>query len=241
MTKFIPPVIVNVAKREFHKETHINRALQAVNGRTYVEIGVRSGTCFGHITAGNKIGIDPAPMNPAHKLAKNEQFFQMTSDDFFATEADKLFSHFPIDVALVDGLHEFCQALRDVLNLERFMSKNGIIFMHDCNPRFKEHAELRDGIWNGDVWKVPYYLKTYRTDLCVYTLDCDFGLGIISGFGRLSRIPTPDSEMIRACKSLGYQILDKQRRKVLGLRPFWFSRILLRRQTKALHKSQSSS
>ena len=139
------------------KEAHINRALKHLNGHTYFEIGVRDGGCFNRIVADLKVAVDPAPIKFGSNLASGELFFKTTSDNFFAEHAGKIFNRQRVDVALIDGLHEFSQCLRDVLNLEQFMAPKGLIFIHDLNPPTRKHSEIADGgEWNGDVWKVAY-------------------------------------------------------------------------------------
>lgn len=206
------------------KETHINRALRSLNGRTYLEIGVRNGECFRQIIAPCKIGVDPDRQDFGKELP-NESFYENESDEFFAQHADHLFTKQNIDVALVDGLHEFRQALRDVLNVERYISPNGIIFIHDLNPATRKLAEVRDGgAWNGDVWKIAYYLRKFRPDLHFFTLNCDFGLGVLTGFGRSQRKDSCLQAIIDECKNLDYSVLERNRRTLLNLKPCWYSR-----------------
>ena len=206
-------------QRERSKETHINRALAAVRGEVYVEIGVRDASCFRQINAPIKIGIDPAPAHPDYSLGPGERYFQMTSDAFFAEEAERALRGKRIDAALVDGLHEFGQALRDVLNLERWMAPHGIIFIHDCNPKRREHTESFAGAWNGDVWKAAYFLKSRRTDLSFFTLKHDFGVGVLSGFGARKEAPRPpDAEVLKQFKNFDYSVLERKRREILDLR-----------------------
>lgn len=46
-----------------------------------------------------------------HELLTSESFFKMTSDDFFPNHTEQVLLHQRVDVALVDGLHEFSHAL----------------------------------------------------------------------------------------------------------------------------------
>jgi hypothetical protein len=72
------------------------------------------------------------------------------------------------------------------------------------------------GTWNGDVWKVPYYLSLSRPDLQYFTLDCDWGLSVIRGF---SPNPTPpDQKLIARVKGLDYSVLEANRNSILALR-----------------------
>lgn len=221
--RVLPTNISETLRAELRKETHINRGLRALGGITYIEIGVAAGKCFQQIAASRKIAIDPKPKDFGDTLLPGESFFKMTSDTFFAEYADLVLQLGEIDVAFVDGLHEFPQALRDVINLEKFMSSKGIIFMHDCNPPTKEHTEIRRGESTGDVWKCAYYFSNYRPDLHFFTLDCDWGLGVLTGFESSHGRKPPDSEFIDKCNSLDYSLLEKDRKSILRLRPFWYS------------------
>ena len=92
--------------------------------------------------------------------------------------------------------------------------------MHDCNPANERAAGdvHPGGDWNGDVWKVIHYLRTYRQDLEVYTLDCDWGVGVIKGFSNNKCVPAVSAEGKRVCKELDYSYLSRKRRETLGLR-----------------------
>ncbi|WP_201747933.1 class I SAM-dependent methyltransferase [Chitinophaga vietnamensis] len=165
--------------------------------KTYVEIGVFIGANFFPIKAEKKIAIDPdykfnwfkklkrAVKNPCNFRAS---YYKMESDRFFEKKALKLFNTRRIDVCLVDGMHEYHFALRDVEHTLTHLADNGVIIMHDCNPAnaaaacsFKEwQARGGKDNWNGDVWKAIVHLRSTRDDLNVFVLDCDFGLGIVT-------------------------------------------------------------
>lgn len=211
---------------EYCKETHINRALHGRLSPTYLEIGVRKGECFSQISATRRIAIDPAPQGVDALLGSEDRLFRMTSDDFFHEHAETVLGKQGVDVALVDGLHEFTQALRDVLSLETYMKPDGVIFIHDCNPPSRGHTEC-GGEWTGDVWKVAYYLTRQRSDLSFVTLDCDWGLGMVRRFNKRSLNSLPAPSLVEAIKVLDYDVLAKDRRGVLKLRPPWYSRFVL--------------
>jgi len=205
------------------KETHINRAIVAINAQTYLEIGVRNGDGFHQIKAPRKIGVDPFRQNFIEQ--DNEIYFELNSDDFFAKEAAKLFNNDKIDVALVDGLHEFQQALKDVINISKFISENGYIFIHDCNPPTEKHESTRDGCdWNGDVWKTLLFLKKHHPELKYFTLDCDYGVGVVYGFTKHSNPLLFSPEYVAYCKSLDYNYFDNHREEILNLKSRSFSR-----------------
>jgi Methyltransferase domain len=202
------------------KETYVNRALARRNRATlYVEIGVRDGESFRLARADTRIGIDPERWPTMARLEPGERFFEVTSDEFFDLQAEAVLEESSVDVALLDGLHEFRQVLRDFDNLERFMRPDGVVIVDDCNPQSAERASdvPIGGAWNGDVWKLAAYLVAERPDLDVTTIDADQGVGVITGFGRPK--PAIDEATIENYKSLPYVHLEASRSRILNLRP----------------------
>lgn len=163
---------------------------------TYLEIGVFAGGVFFPVKAKRKIAVDPeftfGKFKRTKKILKNlsnlnASYYEMPSDDFFRDHASRLFQNKPIDLCLVDGMHEYQYALRDVENTLNFLQQDGVIIMHDCNPSsaaeaisFEEWKRNNySGNWNGDVWKTILHLRSLRKDICVFVLNVDYGLGIV--------------------------------------------------------------
>ena len=210
----------------------INRKKSA----NYLEIGVLAGDAFLRIMARRKWAVDPEfKIGLAKKFRyyfKNpynmfNTYFSMESDAFFERESSLLSVH-GIDVAFIDGLHTFEQSLQDVQNTLKYLNKNGVIVLHDCNPVSEAAAypakcidEVRkinppgfEGIWNGDVWKTIAYLRATRKDLNVFVLDCDFGLGVVTR-------GTPENMLeysAEAVRNLTYRDLSENRESLLNLK-----------------------
>ena len=158
----------------------------------------------------------------------------MTSDEFFQQHENLLEKH-RLDLVFIDGLHTFTQCLADIMNSLKFLQKNGIIVIDDCNPKTESNARPTsshdeafrinstewDGAWMGDVWKTIVYLRSLREDLKVFVLDCDDGVGILTkGHSTLPRLPFCEEEI----KQLSYQDLARSRETFLNLKPleyFW--------------------
>jgi hypothetical protein len=226
--RVLPQPLVRRYERELRKETHINRALASFSGETrYIEIGVRDGACIREITASQKYAIDPFPVGAEKIASDGTELYQVTSDIFFSEVTKSTFRGRSVHVALVDGLHEFEQTLRDILNLERLMVPAGVIFVHDCNPPTRRHAEDVNGPWNGDVWKVAEYIRRCRKDLTFFTLDCDWGLGVVTSVSPSP--PTPDDRAIRETSRLDFSYLDANRSNVLNLKSPLYSRFFFRK------------
>jgi Methyltransferase domain len=216
--RVLPGAVILRYEHELRKETHINRALRIFDEpTTYVEIGVRDGECIRQIEAARKIAVDPAPVSPSSIGRDGTRVMEMTSDRFFAEAAPNLFASGGIHVALADGLHEFRQTLRDIQNLERHMVPGGVIFVHDCNPPTRRHAEDQNGPWNGDVWKIAPYLMQYRPELGYFTLDCDWGLGVVTSFSGDAPMAAREGD-IETIASLDFDDLQRGRKSMLRLR-----------------------
>jgi hypothetical protein len=200
------------------KETYIDRALSAHDSPTYVEIGVGHGASFRQVKAARKLGIDPARTRPMETLRPGEEFFDMGSDAFFADHAPRVLEPASVHVALIDGLHEFRQVVRDLVNLEPYMRPDGVVFLDDLNPATRERGDdrPREGAWNGDVWKIVPFVQRARSDLRLSTVDADQGVGVVTGFGGAAEV---SEEAVKACKALDYAELDRDRAGVLNLVP----------------------
>ncbi len=145
-----------------------------------------------------RVGVDPAPeVNAA---------FQMSSDEFFATNNDRF------DLVFIDGLHHADQVERDIQNALDILNDKGSIVVHDCNPTEEEmQVHPPSGnikAWTGDVWKAWARLRATRPDLTMWVVDTDVGCGVIrKGSQKTIEIPDP----------LTYAQLDTNRAEWLNL------------------------
>ena len=208
----------------------IRRSLVAVGGRRYLEIGVKDGTCFRAIDAETKVAVDPrfafrvpflARLRTALRRTSGELYFPTTSDSFFARHGARLA---PFDVVFVDGLHTAEQAHRDVVNALEVLGPDGLVVVHDCNPQSAAaaaptlvEAARTDGFvgdWNGDVYRAIVRLRT-RDDLVASVLDTDQGVALVWRGRPRHRLELTTAQL----EGLGYEQLDRDRNRLLGLRP----------------------
>jgi len=142
---------------------------------SYFEVGTRTGGSLGQIDC-DAVCVDPAFAVATNVIKRRRRcfFFQMTSDDFFATYDLKQFYPEGVDLAFLDGMHRFEFLLRDFINTERFCRPDSVIFLHDSLPHTKNitNRVQTPGAWAGDVWKVLPILKRYRPDLKMVAFDC---------------------------------------------------------------------
>lgn len=221
---------------ELNRLTFINLLVKKRNFKIYLEIGVFLGKVFFFVKATHKTAVDPQFRFGYYRRFKRifkginnlwARFFPKTSDDFFQENAPKLYSRRPLDICLVDGMHEYEYALRDVENALRHLQKGGVILMHDCNPVQPENAVTFEqwksrnytGLWNGDVWKSILHLRSYRQDINVFVLDCDHGIGVVT-WGKPEHKLDFTKEQIQA---LTYDDLAQNRADWLNLKqPAYF-------------------
>ncbi len=212
--------------------------------RSYLEIGVLGGSVFFNVRCARKAAVDPAfKFNWKGRLGESLKhwdnltagYFEVTSDEFFEKHATRVFRDQRLDVVLVDGMHEFEFALRDVLHSLDHLSDDGVIIMHDCNPLSKEaEASFEEwqkrnysGFWNGDVWKVIAYLLQARPDLDVFVADCDHGLGVITRNGK-PHVETKADKSTFA--KMTYEDLASRRTELLNLKPVDYLREMASRK-----------
>ena len=119
---------------------------------------------FSKISIDNKYGVDPSSGGNIRK----------TSDDFFKDNKETF------DLVFIDGLHEYSQVKKDILNSLKFLNKDGLILVHDCLPESmsKQAVPRYRMIWNGDVWKAIVDLRQ-NDNIEIYTCEMDQGIGII--------------------------------------------------------------
>ena len=219
----------------------IQKIINARRARNYLEIGVEHGATFLSVRARRKVAVDPHFQISRRRRFKtllrnlNAEYHATTSDEFF--QSARCTARF--EVAFIDGLHTYRQALRDVENTLNALAAGGVIIMHDCNPPTaaaahpgKSPAEVAalnlpgwDWSWCGDVWKTVCHLRIQRRDLNIFVLDCDFGLGIITR-------GTPESPLnlsLAELKNLTFADLEKNRQHFLNLKPeSYFAEFLAR-------------
>ena len=215
----------------------VQASIDACHARRYLEIGVNKGLCFLPLRVRRKYGVDPSPLIPRRILLRScvrrpcnalARIYRVTSDEFFAHPPRWLTRH-GVDVVFIDGMHTYEQSLRDVLNSLHYLRPGGIVLLHDCAPRsaaeawpgpgYAEVAAMAvpgwTGLWSGDVWKTVVHLRATEKALCVFTVDCDLGIGVVT------RAPSPGLLPITPADigKMTFADLDADRVRLLGLRP----------------------
>lgn len=161
---------------------------------TYLEIGVESGKSLAYSQNPTlSIGVDPEP-KIVHEQDSWVKVFAMPSDEFFFTyDVKQLFNNQAIDLAFIDGLHTFDQALKDFINVEKNSHTNTVAIFHDIYPVTPITAarQRQTNFWLGDTWKVVPLLKEARPDLTIFTIPTyPSGLTVVTGLDAKSKTLT---------------------------------------------------
>ena len=175
-------------RRPMHKGKHYRRVLARLHAlkrpATYLEVGTAAGATLA-IARCASIAIDPR-----FRLSRDVRagkpachLFSMTSDAFFAAENPSALLGRPIDLAFIDGMHQYEFALRDFMNIEAHCRPQSLVVLHDCLPvdSFMARRERLDkalepftahpGNWAGDTWKTIWILQRFRPDLRIHAFD----------------------------------------------------------------------
>jgi len=198
--------------------------------RAYLEIGVESGQSIALARRETRaIGIDPEP-KITKPLAPNTSIRATTSDEYFAAHDVRAeFGGLPIDLAFIDGMHQFEFALRDFMNIERYCASRSTILIHDCYPLSRHTAgrERRTEFWSGDIWRLVLLLRKYRPDLSVKVIGTfPTGLGMVRGLDPDSRVLQENYDaIVGEFLALDYSVLDADKPGMLALFPNDWERI----------------
>jgi Methyltransferase domain len=180
--------------------------------RTYVEVGVDKGQSIRLVGPDTRaIGIDPEP-RVEFELGTNVRIFAQTSDEFFAQHdvyAEQ--GGLPIDLAFIDGMHQFEFALRDFMNIEARCTSSSTILIHDVYPLDAPTSarERTTAFWSGDIWRLALLLRKHRPDLSFHTIAAfPTGLAIVRNLDPQSRyIRDHQDDLVEEYLAMGFDVL----------------------------------
>lgn len=153
----------------------INRILSRTLGASYLEIGLKHGATLEGVDAPVRVGVEPEPRFNPWPRPSGIRLHLVTSDEYFAASTPPRDG---FDLVFLDGLHEFRQTYRDLLNATRQLAPGGLILIDDVVPSSRaaaaptqaEAKRLRDASdtsreWMGDVFKVMWVLQEQHPQL----------------------------------------------------------------------------
>jgi hypothetical protein len=191
---------------------------------TYLEIGVDQGQSFEIVTPETRaLGVDPNP-RVRKALKPNQRVFAETSDDFFNNhDVISELGGKRLELAFIDGMHQFEFALRDFINVEKHSSQDSVILIHDVYPIDATSAarERASWFWSGDIWRLILILKKYRPDLTVNVIGTSpTGLGIVKNLDPNSRVLAEHlDEIVEEFLALDISVLDGRKDEMLNRIP----------------------
>ena len=149
---------------KIHRLNLINKIIIDFQLKSYLEIGCDQNEVFSKVVIENKVGVDPVSGGN----------IRLTSDEFFKR------NNYFFDLIFIDGLHEYSQVKKDIVNSLKVLSPKGIILIHDCMPLSYLDQAIPRGQrkWNGDVWKSIVELRN-RNDVFTCVGCFDQGIGMI--------------------------------------------------------------
>lgn len=160
----------------------------------YLEVGCGSNDLFDALPVSDKIGVDPVKGGTV----------RMTSDDFFATNTKQF------DFVWIDGLHEYTQVHRDVVNSLACLKPGGWIALHDLMPvNWKqEHMPRMNLGWTGDVWKVAVEIAATR-GLHFKLILIDHGVGLLQADADADPLVDMEAELLPQRFGWLYENVDR--------------------------------
>jgi Methyltransferase domain len=168
------------AQHEF-TANRLNRLAEALDARSYLEIGVETGVTFDRVRVAERTGVDPAFLfDITSRADETTVLAQTTSDEFFAElPPDRQY-----DLIFIDGLHTFEQAYRDLCNCLLHSHQRTAMLLDDTLPSdvysalrspeqalaFRAAAGVDSSAWHGDAFKVVFAIHDFHLGLDYRTI-----------------------------------------------------------------------
>ena len=164
-------------------KTRIVNHLAAVHGyRSYLEVCTAgTGFRYAEIDRSRLSCRRLSYLTPDHHADGHGIDYRSTGRDIGACLAQIDQDGFSFDIALVDPWHEYKTSRRDLNEAFRRLPAGGCLVVHDCLPPRAEVAGpvFREGVWCGVTYQAYVDFVHGRNDLAFYTVDCDYGCGVI--------------------------------------------------------------
>jgi hypothetical protein len=128
--------------------------------------------------------------------------FQDGSEITFRSPDDDI-SHLhpshPYDLIFIDAHHTQECSRRDLQTALEMLSPAGVLVVHDCSPRTRDEATtwFHPGSWCGVMYCAYIDFVFFHPDLAYYTVDTDFGCGVIKKSSTSHAHPSTPNELIQ--------------------------------------------
>lgn len=128
------------------------------------------------------------------------------------------------DCIFIDPFHTYHATMVDLAGAFAVLADGGAMVIHDCNPTREEMAgpDFKAGGWCGVTYAAFIDFVLNRHDLSHYTVDCDFGCGVIFKRHRpqpLTMDPALYFEWIATGGDMAdrYTLFNRHRQRLLNL------------------------
>jgi Methyltransferase domain len=104
----------------------------------------------------------------------------------------------PYDLIFIDAHHTLECSARDLQTALEMLSPAGAIVVHDCSPPTKAVATpwFHPGSWCGVMYCAYIDFVFSHPDLAYYTVDTDFGCGVIKRASTSHALPSNSNQLI---------------------------------------------
>lgn len=211
----------DVSWRLLEDPTFLARVVEAVQARTYLELGIAKALNFNIISREVPycvgVDIDPKCREWIGEDTPRNRFFPMSTDAYFAKYVNALPNGQKADVIYIDASHEYRQTLRDFEHSLTVVSDNGVIVLHDTRPPAKEclHTALC-----GSVWKAIFHIRIQSPELQVYTSVANvFGQSVIMPGPQPCPVQPIIAEESELTNDFEWEFFQRHHRDVLGVQP----------------------
>ncbi len=152
--------------------TRIRKLARIIGGKRYLEIGVCKGETFLRVNLPQMVAVDPLfQFDWEGEQAPGKQFFQITSDEYFACHS----AGQQFDVIFLDGLHTFEQTFRDLCAVMAMSHSKTVIVIDDTVPddifsaftdrtlvnKLRRKHGIERYTWHGDIFKMAFAIHDF--------------------------------------------------------------------------------
>lgn len=173
-------------KVPFTKRDHIQIIKAIADGlmkagflNSYLEIGIKTGSCFNIIAplAKKAYAVDILNCYKRIKQNKNLIWFHGESGAFLKNHNPKK----KFDLVFIDGNHEHKGSLEDFSLVLPLVRDNGIILLHDTYPPTKEYTSKS---YCFDTYKTADFIRKNYKDVEIVTLPFYYGISVVRKLDR---------------------------------------------------------
>jgi predicted O-methyltransferase YrrM len=160
----------------------LNAVAARIEAKSYLEIGVCTGSTFLAVNVDRKVGVDPRYRFDTKTAGDaRAEYFHGTSNEYFLGPGARQ----TFDLIFIDGLHTFEQTLIDFNSCLMMMHEGSVILVDDTVPndvfssvptqriafKYRAKAGSKSLAWHGDTFKLIAYIHDFLPMLSYCTFN----------------------------------------------------------------------